>query len=106
MLGKKRILIACGITTATSRVVPKGIEEILYKLGIQVIIEQCKASEISSLSINTDLNVMIMPVNTNKDVLIIQMLAFLTVIGKFTVIEQIVEKLLAYPSTLTPSYAL
>lgn len=106
MLGKKRILIACGITTATSSVVPKAIEEILYKLGIQVIIEQCKASEISSLSINTDLNVMIMPVNTNKDVLIIQMLAFLTVIGKFTVIEQIVEKLLAYPSTFTRSYAL
>ena len=44
MVGKKRILVACGTAIATSTVVSKAIEEALEARGIYVTIRQCKAS--------------------------------------------------------------
>ncbi len=48
MIGKKRILVACGTAVATSTVVAKAIESALEQHGIQATIQQCKASEVPS----------------------------------------------------------
>lgn len=93
MLGKKRILVACGTAIATSTVVAKAIEEALDRRGISVILRQCKASEVPSLAQDADLIVTTTPVATDHGVPVIQTLAFLTGIGKQAVIEQIIEKL-------------
>jgi PTS system galactitol-specific IIB component len=93
MLGKKRILVACGTAIATSTVVAKALEEALEKRGIPVTIQQCKASEVPTLSHDADLIVTTTPVRTERDIPVIQTLAFLTGIGKEAVIEEIVQKL-------------
>ena len=93
MLGKKRILVACGTAIATSTVVAKALEEALEKRSIQATIRQCKASEVPSLAQDVDLIVTTTPVATDHGKPVIQTLAFLTGIGKEAVIEQIVEKL-------------
>ena len=87
----KRILVACGTAIATSTVVAKGIEEALKERGIQVIIRQCKASEVKSLVDDADLVVTTTPVPSNLGVPVIQTLAFLTGIGKEDVIEEIIK---------------
>jgi len=83
MVKRKTILVACGTAIATSTVVAKAIEEAL--------IRQCKASEVPSLVDNADLIVTTTPVSVDKDIPVIQTLAFLTGIGKEDVIEQIVN---------------
>ncbi|MFZ3150086.1 MAG: PTS sugar transporter subunit IIB [Anaerolineaceae bacterium] len=93
MLGKKRILVACGTAIATSTVVAKAIEEALESRGIPVTIRQCKASEVPSLAQDADLIVTTTQVATDHGKPVIQTLAFLTGIGKEEVIEKIVEKL-------------
>lgn len=95
MSAQRRILVACGTAVATSTVVGNEIKKALEKRGIQATIQQCKASEVPSLSIDADLIVTTTPVSTNKDIPIIQTLAFVTGIGKDAVIEQIIEKLVA-----------
>lgn len=91
MAGKKTILVACGTAIATSTVVAKAIEEALYDRGLSVNIRQCKASEVPSLVEDADLIVTTTPVSVDKDIPVIQTLAFLTGIGKEDVIEQIVN---------------
>ncbi len=91
MVEKKNILVACGTAIATSTVVAKAIEEALYDRDISVNIRQCKASEVPSLAQDADLIVTTTPVSVDKDIPVIQTLAFLTGIGKEDVIEQIVE---------------
>jgi PTS system galactitol-specific IIB component len=93
MLGKKRILVACGTAIATSTVVAKAIEEALEKRGIQATIQQCKASEVPSRAQDVDLIVTTTPVATDHGKPVIQTLAFLTGIGKEAVLEQIIQKL-------------
>ena len=93
MIGKKRILVACGTAVATSIVVAKAIEEALEKRGIQATIQQCKASEVSSKAADADLIITTTPVATDHGKPVIQTLAFLTGIGKDAVLEQIIEKL-------------
>lgn len=88
---KKTILVACGTAIATSTVVAKAIEEALEDRGFYVNIRQCKASEVPSLVDGVDLIVATTPVTVDKDIPIIQTLAFLTGMGKEDVIEQIVE---------------
>lgn len=89
----KRILVACGTAIATSTVVAKAVEDALRERGIEVITQQCKASEVASLVQGVDLVVTTTPVPTNLGVPVIQTLAFLTGIGKEAVIEQIVKTL-------------
>ncbi len=91
MVGKKTILVACGTAIATSTVVAKAIEEALEDRGLYVNIRQCKASEVPSLVRDADLIVTTTPVSVDKDIPVIQTLAFLTGIGKEDVIEQIVN---------------
>jgi galactitol PTS system EIIB component len=93
MVGKKNILVACGTAIATSTVVAKAIEEALRDRGISVNIRQCKASEVPSLVNDADLIVTTTPVSVDKDIPVIQTLAFLTGIGREDVIEQIVNYL-------------
>lgn len=97
MVGKKRILVACGTAIATSTVVAKAIEEALEKRGIAATIRQCKAAEVPSLAEDVDLIVTTTPVATDHGKPIIQTLAFLTGIGKEAVIEQIVVALQSIP---------
>jgi len=91
MAGKKTILVACGTAIATSTVVAKAIEEALYDRGLYVNIRQCKAAEVPSLVEDADLIVTTTPVSVDKDIPVIQTLAFLTGIGKEDVIEQIIN---------------
>jgi PTS system galactitol-specific IIB component len=91
MVGKKTILVACGTAIATSTVVAKAIEEALEDRGLYVNIRQCKAAEVPSLVHDADLIVTTTPVSVDKDIPVIQTLAFLTGIGKEDVIEQIVN---------------
>lgn len=93
MVGNKTILVACGTAIATSTVVAKAIEEALEDRGMSVNIRQCKASEVPSLAGDADLIVTTTPVSVDRDIPVIQTLAFLTGIGREEVIEQIVEKL-------------
>ena len=93
MVKRKTILVACGTAIATSTVVAKAIEEALEDRGIKANIRQCKASEVPSLVDDADLIVTTTPVSVEKDIPVIQTLAFLTGIGKEAVIEDIVDKL-------------
>lgn len=93
MAGKKTILVACGTAIATSTVVAKAIEEALDDRGLSVNIRQCKASEVPSLVDDADLIVTTTPVSIDKDIPVIQTLAFLTGIGREDVIEQIIAYL-------------
>jgi PTS system galactitol-specific IIB component len=93
MVKKKTILVACGTAIATSTVVARAIEEGLEERGLYVNIRQCKAAEVPSLVADADLIVATTPVSVDKDIPIIQTLAFLTGIGKEEVIEQIVDYL-------------
>lgn len=93
MVGKKRILVACGTAVATSTVVAKAVEDALEKRGIQATIQQCKASEVPSKAADVDLIITTTPVAMDHGKPVIQTLAFLTGIGKDAVIEQIIEKL-------------
>jgi len=91
MVKRKTILVACGTAIATSTVVAKAIEEALEERDLYVNIRQCKASEVPSLVDNADLIVTTTPVSVDKDIPVIQTLAFLTGIGKEDVINQIVN---------------
>ena len=91
MYKRKTILVACGTAIATSTVVAKAIEEALEERDLYVNIRQCKASEVPSLVDNADLIVTTTPVSVDKDIPVIQTLAFLTGIGKEDVINQIVN---------------
>lgn len=91
MVKKKTILVACGTAIATSTVVAKAIEEALEERGLYVNMRQCKASEVPSLADSADLIVTTTPVSVDRDIPVIQTLAFLTGMGKEEVIEQIVD---------------
>jgi PTS system galactitol-specific IIB component len=89
----KVVLVACGTAIATSTVVAKAIEEALKQHGILASIRQCKAAEVPSLSKDADLVVTTTPVRTEKNIPVIQTLAFLTGIGREAVIKQIIDVL-------------
>jgi PTS system galactitol-specific IIB component len=95
MTGNKTILVACGTAIATSTVVAKAIEEALENRGLSANIRQCKAAEVPSLVDDADLIVTTTPVSVDKDIPVIQTLAFLTGMGKEEVIEQIVDHIKA-----------
>ncbi len=89
----KRVLVACGTGIATSTVVAKAIEEALKERGLNVMIRQCKISEVKSLADDVDLIITTTPAPKDLNVPVIQTIAFLTGIGKEEVIEEIVKAL-------------
>jgi len=92
MAQKKRILVACGTGIATSTVVARKLEEELNKRGIEVVITQCKASEVPAKAANNDLIVTTTILADTKNIPTIRIISFLTGIG----MEKDIEKIVAY----------
>jgi PTS system galactitol-specific IIB component len=90
---KKKILVACGTAVATSTVVAKKLEEKLRARGIEVQIDQCKASEVPGKAAGYDLIVSTTEVTDTKGKPIVRTLSFLTGIGIDADIAKIVKLL-------------
>lgn len=88
----KKILVACGTAIATSTVVAKKIESVLKEKGIDVIVEQCRASEVPYKKNGVSLIVTTTPISDPGDIPVIQTLSFLTGVG----IDADLEKILNY----------
>lgn len=85
----KKILVACGTGIATSTVVAKKLEELLRARGLEVAVDQCKASEVTSKAPGFDLIVATTQVPDVPGVPSIRTLSFLTGIGIDTDIARI-----------------
>jgi len=90
----KKILVACGTAIATSTVVAKKLEEKLKARGIDVKIDQCKASEVGSKASAYDVIVSTTEVDDARGKPLVRTLSFLTGIGIEADVEKI-AKLLA-----------
>jgi PTS system galactitol-specific IIB component len=89
----KKILVACGTAIATSTVVAKKLEAELQKRGIDVKIDQCKASEVGAKVQGYDLVVSTTEVDDARGKPIVRTLSFLTGIGIDKDVETIVRLL-------------
>jgi galactitol PTS system EIIB component len=89
----KKILVACGTAIATSTVVAKKLEAELHKRGIDVKIDQCKASEVGVKAAGYDLVVTTTEVDDARGKPIVRTLSFLTGIGIDRDLETIVRLL-------------
>jgi PTS system galactitol-specific IIB component len=89
----KKILVACGTAIATSTVVAKKLEEKLRARGIDVKIDQCKASEVGSRVNGYDLVVSTTEVDDARGKPCIRTLSFLTGVGIDADIEKIAKLL-------------
>ncbi|WP_394820974.1 PTS sugar transporter subunit IIB [Pendulispora albinea] len=87
----KRILVACGTGIATSTVVVQKLGELLRKRGLEVRIEQCKASEVESKIAFYDLVVSTTEVGDSKGKPVVRTVSFLTGIGVDRDIERIAQ---------------
>ena len=90
----KRILVACGTAIATSTVVAKKLEEKLRARGLEVTIDQCKASEVASNASRYDVIVTTCEVGDTQGKPLVRTLSFLTGIGIDADVDRI-AKLLA-----------
>lgn len=90
---KKKILVACGTAVATSTVVAKKLEEKLRAKGIDVQIDQCKASEVSRKVDGYDLVVATTEVDDTRGKPFLRTLSFLTGIGVDKDVETITKLL-------------
>ncbi len=86
----KKILVACGTAIATSTVVAKKLEDVLKARGLEVRIDQCKASEVPSKAAGYDLVVSTTEVDGTAGKPIVRTLSFLTGIGIDADVEKIV----------------
>jgi PTS system galactitol-specific IIB component len=77
----KKILVACGTAIATSTVVAKKLEEMLRARGLEVRIDQCKASEVPSKAAAYDLIVSTTEVEGTAGKPLVRTLSFLTGVG-------------------------
>ncbi len=89
----KKILVACGTAIATSTVVAKKLEEKLRARGIDVRIDQCKASEVGGKAASYDLIVSTTEVDDARGKPLVRTLSFLTGVGVDADVERIVELL-------------
>jgi galactitol PTS system EIIB component len=89
----KRVLVACGTAIATSTVVAKKLEERLKARGIQVAIDQCKASEVGSKASSYDLIVSTTEVDDARGKPLVRTLSFLTGVGIDADVEKIAKLL-------------
>ncbi len=89
----KKILVACGTAIATSTVVAKKLEEKLRALGLDVVIDQCKASEVGSKASSYHLIVSTTEVDDTRGKPIVRTLSFLTGIGIDADVEKIAKLL-------------
>jgi galactitol PTS system EIIB component len=89
----KKILVACGTAIATSTVVAKKLEEKLKAKGIEVSIDQCKASEVPSKVDRYDLVVSTTEIDDAKGKPVVRTLSFLTGVGIDADVEKIAKLL-------------
>ncbi|WP_232698443.1 PTS sugar transporter subunit IIB [Brevibacillus daliensis] len=92
-MAKKRILVACGTAIATSTVVAMKVKEMLEKRGVDVFVDQCKASEAPSKASSFDLIITTTPVSGVGDTPVIRTISFLSGVGMEKDMELILEKL-------------
>jgi PTS system galactitol-specific IIB component len=78
---KKKVLVACGTAIATSTVVARKIQEKLSERGIDVIIDQCKATEVQSKLSGVDLIVTTTQITEPENIPVIRTISFLTGMG-------------------------
>jgi PTS system galactitol-specific IIB component len=89
----KKILVACGTAIATSTVVALKLGEMLRARGIDVTIDQCKASEVGSKAHAYDVVVTTTEVDDARGKPIVRTLSFLTGIGIDADVEKIARLL-------------
>jgi PTS system galactitol-specific IIB component len=89
----KRILVACGTAVATSTVVAAKLAEKLRARGIEVTIDQCKASEVGSKADRYDLVVSTTEVDDARGKPVVRTLSFLTGVGIDADVEKIASLL-------------
>ena len=89
----KKILVACGTAIATSTVVAKKLEEKLRARGVEVKIDQCKASEVGAKVGGYDLVVSTTEVDDARGKPIVRTLSFLTGVGVDADIDKIAKLL-------------
>lgn len=89
----KKILVACGTGVATSTVVAKKLEESLRARGIEVQIDQCKASEVAGKVHAYDLVVATTEVDDAGGKPVVRAISFLTGIGVDADVEKIARAL-------------
>jgi galactitol PTS system EIIB component len=89
----KRILVACGTAIATSTVVAQKLAEKLRERGLDVRIDQCKASEVGSKATGYDLIVSTTEVDDACGKPLVRTLSFLTGIGIDADVEKIAKLL-------------
>ncbi len=89
----KKILVACGTAIATSTVVAKKLEEKLRARGIDVKIDQCKASEVGSRASSYDMIVSTTEVDDTRGKPHLRTLSFLTGIGIEGDVQKVVDML-------------
>ncbi len=89
----KRILVACGTAIATSTVVAQKLAEKLRERGLDVRIDQCKASEVGSKAMGYDLIVSTTEVDDARGKPLVRTLSFLTGIGIDADVEKIAKLL-------------
>jgi galactitol PTS system EIIB component len=89
----KRILVCCGTAIATSTVVAKKLEERLGALGLDVKIDQCKASEVGARAASYDLIVSTTEIDDVRGKPVIRTLSFLTGVGMDADVQKIASLL-------------
>ena len=89
----KKILVACGTGVATSTIAAMAIEKEMKARGHEIIVQQCKVSEINSMIADFDLVVATTQVPFAVEKPVIVTLAFLTGVGKKDAISRIEEAL-------------
>jgi len=89
----KKILVACGTAIATSTVVAKKLQELLEKRGMQVKIDQCKASEVPAKAAGYDLIVSTTEVSDTKGKPLVRTVSFLTGVGVDADVQKIAKHL-------------
>jgi galactitol PTS system EIIB component len=89
----KKILVSCGTAVATSTVVAKKVEETLKNKGYNVVVEQCKASEVPYKAAGADVIVTTTPISDAGSTPVIQTISFLTGVGIDADIDKIIQYL-------------
>jgi PTS system galactitol-specific IIB component len=88
----KKILVVCGAGVATSTVAAKKVEEKLRERGIEVKVDQCKATEIAYKLADCDLVVTTTLLgDLDGAVPVVQTVSFLTGVG----IDKDIDKIVA-----------
>lgn len=88
---KRRVLVACGTAIATSTHVANRLEREFAARGLEVVISQCRVSEVASHAGDVDVVVTTAPMAPVDSLPIVSGIPFLTGIGDDEALNQILE---------------